>query len=81
MTILSEFRGALAQPTQHPAECAGALEDILKLLQLIQDTPCSLPMAGGGGFHRSARSAGPTFLAGTHPKRSIRGCGLILSNS
>ena len=51
MMILSEFSGPGVQPTQHPAECAGALEDILKLLQLIQDTPCSLPMAGGGGFN------------------------------
>ena len=59
MTILSEFRGPDMQPMQRLAECAGALEDILKLLQLIQDTPCSLPMAGGGGFNRSAHSAGP----------------------
>ena len=42
-----------------PAECAGALDVILKLLLNILDTPCSLPMAGGGGFNRSAHSAGP----------------------
>ena len=59
MTILSEFRGPGVQPMQRPAECAGALDDILKLLVNILDTPCSLPMAGGGGFNRSAHSAGP----------------------
>ena len=40
---------------QCPAECARALDDILKLLNLIQDTPCSLLLAGGGGYLTALR--------------------------
>ena len=55
--------GAGVQPMQGgPAECARALENILKLLPNILDTPCSLPMAGGGGSRRSAHSAGPDWV-------------------
>ena len=46
MTILSDFGGQGATDAGGPAECARALEDILKLFQLILDTPCSLLWQG-----------------------------------
>ena len=58
--MILEARGAAS--ASGPAECARALEDILKLLRIILDTPCSLLLAGGGGLYRSAHSAWPEFV-------------------
>ena len=46
MTILSDFRGQGSKRRSGPAECARALDDILKLFQSILDTPCSLLWQG-----------------------------------
>ena len=46
MTILSDFGGQGSSLRSGPAECARALDDILKLFQLILDTPCSLLWQG-----------------------------------
>jgi hypothetical protein len=73
MTILSEFRGQGVQPMQRPAECAGALDVILKLC-LAHPRHALLPAYGRGRRIQSLRAFRRAELRG----RSLGDVGALL---
>ena len=74
MTILSDFGGQGATDAGGPAECARALEDILKLFFVILDTPCSLLWQGAADSIASRIPPGHFSCQVIRIEKLVAGC-------